>query len=223
MKLVLYFINLNRVMFLSKVVSVSLLLVGVTIGISTLFWQQELKYVLPTPVPAYYQPVAQLSKVETSFLPVSVSNKPVFLHFFNPNCPCSRFNLQEFKKLAREHGDQVQFVVVFQTDEAVSAEDLKKKFDLTMPAIIDTDKRVATTCGVYSTPQAVILDQQQQLYYRGNYNKTRYCTSKNTAFAQLSLEALLASQATPYFGELATKAYGCELPKANVMFSQVFE
>lgn len=210
-------------MSLSRIVSVSLLLVGVIIGISTLFWQQELKYVLPTPVPASYRPVAPLSKIETSFLPVRVSNQPVFLHFFNPDCPCSRFNLQEFKKLARAHSDEVQFVVVFQTDEAVSAEDLKKKFDLTVPALIDADKRVATACGVYSTPQAVILDQEQRLYYRGNYNKTRYCTARHTAFAQLSLEALLAGQATPYFGELSSKAYGCELPKANAMFSRIFE
>lgn len=31
---------------------------------------------------------------------------------------------------------------------------------------------IAISCGVYSTPQAVIIDGNGQLFFRGNYNKT---------------------------------------------------
>jgi hypothetical protein len=77
------------------------------------------------------------------------------------------------------------------------------------------DTSLATKCGVYSTPQAVILDAQGLLYYRGNYNKTRYCTDPNTSYANIALDSLLNDHQYPHFNQFALKAYGCTLPECK--------
>ena len=79
--------------------------------------------------------------------------------------------------------------------------------------IHDNADSLALACGVYSTPQAVIIDSDQKLFYRGNYNKSRYCTLKESNYAEIALKALVAGQEPPPSNQLATKSYGCELPE----------
>ncbi len=185
-------------------------LVIIFCGISFLFWHNEYVYSLPTPVPLNYHAVEVGEFINLDGKLKSVENKPVFIHFFNPSCPCSRFNIPHFKSLAKEYGDKVSFaIVVMNTDSSYSVKEIQKKFDITIPVLFD--KSIAASCGVYSTPQAVILDTNHKLYYRGNYNKSRYCTDKNSDFAQIALDSLLNNKSTPLFSELATKAYGCKL------------
>jgi hypothetical protein len=69
--------------------------------------------------------------------------------------------------------------------------------------------------GVYSTPQGVVLDSQSRLYYRGNYNRSRYCTEPESEYVRLAIAACLAGDSAPTFDEDSTTARGCELP-ANV-------
>ncbi len=61
--------------------------------------------------------------------------------------------------------------------------------------------------------QAALIDPDGRLYFRGNYNKSRYCTLKNSNFARMAIDSLLAGAPAPGLGELATKSYGCELPE----------
>src|SRR5262249_46492721 len=42
--------------------------------------------------------------------------------------------------------------------------------------------------GVYSTPQAVLLDAKSHIVFRGNYNVSRYCTDPRTEFVRIALE-----------------------------------
>ena len=193
----------------SKVL-VFLVLLGVSTGIATLFWRQEARYVLPTPVPANYRPVGvnQLISLPAALSPL---DKPVFLHFFNPDCPCSRFNLRQFKELVGQYGSRVHFVAVMPVNEA-DLEAARQKYGLAIPAVADPDWKLAEACGVYSTPQAVIVDRAGRLYYRGNYNQSRYCTRKNTAFAKMALDSILSRAPSPSFSLFATRAYGCGLP-----------
>ena len=62
------------------------------------------------------------------------------------------------------------------TEEAQGA--CQEKYDLSIPVYFDST--IAAGCGVYSTPQAVIINTDQRLHYRGNYNKSHYCTDKKT-------------------------------------------
>ncbi len=189
---------------MARVILVSSFLALAFAGIAALFWSQEAKYLLPTPVPSNYKTVATGTKIDVSLLPKA---NAYFLHFYNPDCPCSRFNSRHVKSLIRAYGDSVKMLVV-----VPSARDLAKarqEFDQ-LEMIVDEDGAIALNCGVYSTPQAVIIDQNSLLYYRGNYNKSRYCTSRASNFAELSLIALLNDQPSPSFGILASQSYGCE-------------
>lgn len=190
-----------------KYVVTCLVLVGCASGIAAIFWQQELKYSLPTPIPAEYRAVALGQQVNLYGL--LSSQKAYFLHFYNPDCPCSRFNSKHVQELIHEHQDSIEIVIVVPSQQYVAKAAREFGDDLTI--IADGQEFIAKACGVYSTPQAVILDQNHRLYYRGNYNKARYCTSRATNFAELSLIAFLHKQPAPLFGIVATQAYGCSL------------
>jgi len=179
-------------------------------SLAALFWRTEWVYNLPTPVPAHYQPIHTGAPIAVGVQFKAAADKPLFLHFFNPDCPCSRFNIKHFKALVKQYGHEASFAIVPVTKKNYTAKDIQSRFGIDIPVVFDT--AIATACGVYSTPQAVILDRHRRLYYRGNYNRSRYCTDKNTNYAQLALDSLLGNKLYPVFDQLALKAYGCQLP-----------
>jgi thioredoxin-related protein len=179
-------------------------------GIIALFWYNEWQYSLPTPVPEHYNAVFIGEKIEPDEKLVFKNNKPLFLHFFNPDCPCSRFNITHFKSLVKQYGGKVNFAVVLLTDKYYTAKAVQKKFDLNVPVVIDPD--IALKCGVYSTPQAAIINTNQKLYYRGNYNQSRYCVNEKTEYAKIALDGLLQHNQHLVFNQFAFRAYGCTLP-----------
>jgi hypothetical protein len=175
-------------------------------GVIFIFWSQEVKYSLPTPKPQKYIYIALKAEVKT---PSSIK-LPAFIHFYNPNCPCSRFNAAHVKQLIRTHGNSIQFTIIVpsQADTASA----KSKFGEGIHYLVDETGKIATACGVYSTPQAVILDANNLLYFRGNYNKSRYCTSQTSNYAELALLSFLNKSPAPIASLEASIAYGCELP-----------
>jgi thiol-disulfide isomerase/thioredoxin len=178
-----------------------------------LFWYNEWVYSLPTPVPENYKVVDTGTSVDIAGKLSFKPGKPVFLHFYNPDCPCSRFNMPHFKSLVNQYRNKIQFVIVPVTPKKYTAEAILKKFDLDLPVIFDTT--LATACGVYSTPQAVLLDTSHQLYFRGNYNRSRFCTDKKTEYARRAIDKLLHNNAAIIFDQFALKAYGCQLPNCT--------
>jgi thiol-disulfide isomerase/thioredoxin len=193
-------------------------LVVIFAAISFLFWHNEWKYSLPTPVPEGYQEVKPGNIIPISYNLIDITDiakeqKPVFVHFFNPDCPCSKFNIPHFKALAKLYEDKVKFVAVALTDEEYTQEEIQDELGLEIPVFFD--EKLADMCGVYSTPQAVIIDKDYKLYYRGNYNKSRYCTDKNTNFALMAIDSVLNNTSNPIFSEFALKSYGCEIPTSN--------
>lgn len=194
---------------MKKTLTIAWLLVILS-GMTYIFWYTDWKYSLPTPVPRQYHPVSTGSHVDLAGkLPVA-ANKPVFLHFFNPDCPCSRFNIPYFRSLAKKYGDKISFAVVVLNNQDYTAQQIQKKFDLDVP--VSFDSSLAAACGVYSTPQAVLLDAGRHLYYRGNYNKSRYCTDTRSNYAQMAIDSLFGNVARPVFAGYALRAYGCQLP-----------
>ncbi len=85
--------------------------------------------------------------------------------------------------------------------------DYKHQFDF---KFITDDGSIADSFGVYATPQAVIL-KDGKLIYRGNYNKARFCTDKDTYFPEIILDSLLNNKQLPIMSSAASKAYGCNL------------
>ncbi len=200
--------------YTKKLIAIGVL-IAVFACIALQFWYSEWRYNLPTPVPAAYLAVNTKEHINLAGKFSYPKEKPVFLHFFNPDCPCSRFNMPHFKSLAAMYGDKISFAVVVMTaDEAHTEKSIRKKYGLDIPVLFDT--ALAKTCGVYSTPQAVLLNTDQALYYRGNYNRSRYCTDKKSNYAQMAIDSLLVSRADPVFNKYALTAYGCTLPACEI-------
>ncbi|MDX2301830.1 MAG: redoxin domain-containing protein [Microscillaceae bacterium] len=175
------------------------------------YWYFEYKYILPTPIPKDYVAIPVHAKIEVEAFLKRNSQKPTFFHFFNPYCPCSRFNLDHFRGLVQNYSNQVEFYAVIGSDELFNkTKKLLDKYKIFIPIIVDNQEKLAQKCGVYSTPQAVLLDAENKLYYRGNYNSARFCTNPATDFARLSLEAIINRVPPPRFGELSTRSYGCK-------------
>jgi hypothetical protein len=194
---------------LKKAITIAWLLVIFT-GIAYIFWYMDWKYSLPTPVPKQYHPIAMGAYVDLRGKLSISAGKPVFLHFFNPDCPCSRFNIPNFKSLVRKYGDKISFGIVVLNNRNYTAKEIQNKFDVDVP--VSFDSTIAAACGVYSTPQAVLLDATRNLYYRGNYNKSRYCTDTRSNYAQMAIDSLFGNIYRPVFASYALKAYGCQLP-----------
>jgi hypothetical protein len=199
-----------------KLAIVWLILLSLTVG--GLFWRMEWQYGLPTPLPADYHAVEKGASIR---LPSASSNllhrgdKPLFLHFFNPDCPCSRFNMPQFRALVQQYGDRVSFAIVVMGPKTFTAAQLQEKFNLPHLIPVVQDSALAAACGVYSTPQAVLLDRDSRLYFRGNYNRSRYCSDEKTGFARQALDGLLTGNYSLTFSPLALKAYGCQLPTCS--------
>ena len=182
-------------------------LVAVILAIGGMFWWSEVQYLLPTPVPDGYQEVYVNQKVYSEDKTSETLERPVFYHFFTTNCPCSRFNLTHFNTLRRNYGDEIDFIVVIPAEDDIAK--ARPYFEGETKIIRDVNQEFAVALGVYSTPQAVIINTKHQLYFRGNYNKARYCTDPLSNFAQMALDSLNQGVAPPSFGPLSTIAYGC--------------
>lgn len=176
------------------------------------FWFNQFVYSLPTSVPTGYRSVAAGEKINLQLQVPLDAKKPVFLHFFNPDCPCSRFNIKEFKSLVQEHQHEINFVVVLMSGKDYTTESVRSRYGITVPVI--KDMNLAQSCGVYSTPQAVLLKPGHELYFRGNYNKARYCTDEETRYAKTAVRNLLLNHDN-VLEPLAFKAYGCSVPNCS--------
>lgn len=111
-------------------------LILIACGIAALFWRQELQYVRPTPVPPHYVAVLPGQRVVVP-APAGTAPKPVLLHFFNPDCPCSRFNLKHVKRLVTTYENTVSFLAVVPEQFGARTEQIRREYDLSMPVVAD--------------------------------------------------------------------------------------
>ena len=183
------------------------------------FWHEDWRFSLPTPVPAGYPRIAPGTAVPAEALRVvgvrGPMDRPLFLHFYGKECPCSSFNVDHVRGLVRRFDSRARFVAVLVGETAGSGGVEAARGLLGMEAFADTRGDLAAAVGVYSTPQAAIVDSHGRLFFRGNYNTNRYCSTPLTEFARLALEALLRGDEPPTFSSVATVAYGCALPDAT--------
>lgn len=187
-----------------------LVVLSVLLGlVLTIFWFEQARFLLPTPKPTGHREVRLGTQPKLQNIGLQLENKINLLHFYNPDCPCSRFNLDHFRDLLRAYDEQVGFYIVLQapTDEFEEEEDSGK-----LKILLDEQGEIADLCGVYATPQAVVLNQQGNIVYRGNYNRARFCTSRDSWFTQMVLDSELGRKHETRLSEDALTPYGCNLP-----------
>jgi hypothetical protein len=175
-------------------------------GIAACFWWFDWRASFPTPVPAGHVALEPGAKVTLppALASLAVDGAPVLVHFYNPDCPCSRFNKEQLLELHAKWGSTVRFIVVAETVK----KDVSSPLGDAAPVLLDPESELADALRVYSTPQAVLLDGERALVYAGNYNTSRYCTDPHTEFVRLALERLAAHG--PPLAQLP--AWGCQLP-----------
>lgn len=189
------------------------------LGLATIalaFWRLDLRYSLPTPIPSQHAEVAAGTEVRLPAEFVPAGSLPVLLHFFNPQCPCSRFNLKHVRELAGRFEGRVRVVAVLEAEESESASARERWLAEFETVLVDVDGSIASAVGVYSTPQAALIDAKGQLFWRGNYNVSRYCVSPETEFARIALERLCEGSVAPTDDPRARVAWGCPLPASEV-------
>jgi len=201
--------------FTRKAVTLAAMLVSLAaIGYS--LWRADWRYSLPTPRPAE---LLQPDRVEPALLArlraaagSAAQAGPLLVHFGNPECPCTRFNREHVLELAEPCRGSIAQLALIELPEGEPTSGLAFDDDLRLPALAENDGRIARALGVYSTPQAVLIDGSGRIYYRGNYNESRYCTRPDSAYVALAVAALRAGRACPAFPPAALRSYGCELP-----------
>lgn len=141
----------------------ALLLALLLINVIGIFWYQELRFLKPTPVPINYQTVLAgqaITLVGTVPLP---TGRPVFLHFINPDCPCSRFNMPRYKQLVEQYQDKIQFCAVLQVaDSSRTISQFQMQYSLTIPVILDAQNWLPPA--VY-----ILLHKRPLLMHKANF------------------------------------------------------
>jgi len=85
--------------------------------------------------------------------------------------------------------DKVNFAVVITGNTGLPKVDLKDMLGVDVPLHMNTSLPVYY--GIHSTPQAVVIDAKSRLQYRGNCNRSRYCTDNKTEFVKIAIDQLL--------------------------------
>lgn len=162
-----------------------------------MFYKETIKNNLPTPIPKNYKRVLDTPDFDLEIF--KASNKIKVLHFFNPDCPCSKFNYKHIQSLYKKYKNEVEFV-------AFSTKNCDNPFEFLM--LHDSLNFNAKKYGVYSTPQAVVVDKDGKIIYNGNYNKSRFCSNKNTNFVEQILENKLNNKKSKL---VVSSPYGCSI------------
>jgi hypothetical protein len=184
---------------------------------ATAFWYQDWRYSLPTPRPDGLEQPAVGARLDlAAILGHPLAARPLWIHVVNTACPCSRFNIDHVRSLIRQFGNRFTVVTLVQGDDDPQALVTSfKDLGLATTVIADPGGRLAARLGVYSTPQAVVTTAEGRLYFRGNYNSSRYCADRRTEFARIAMEAMLDGAPPPAMPPEALVAYGCPLPRRH--------
>jgi hypothetical protein len=205
----------RSVRILATLASTCLLLGSIGIAL----WQADGRYSLPTPRPDSLVQSASLATEVLARLRAAAGARseaePLLVHFYNPGCPCSRFNRDHVLGLVRDFGARVAELALVELPEGEPPGGIAFDEQLGMNALRESDGALARALGVYSTPQAVLLDGAGKVYFRGNYNQSRYCTREESDYVRIATTALLAGLTCPPMPAEALRAYGCELPNAG--------
>ncbi|MDH5602350.1 MAG: hypothetical protein OEY51_00325 [Cyclobacteriaceae bacterium] len=206
----------RRVLLLSGILGV------IFSAIFYLFWTNEIQYLAPTKRPENY---VQVNISDSTTLKGILGNKddrPTYIHYYNPYCPCSKFNYGYYSEIAGKYRDRFNmYLVIREMDEDV-IDKIRESVTGNTTVIIDKNGEIARQTGVYSTPQAVLLNTDYTLYYRGNYNRSKYCTVKDYNYAEMAIDSLLSGRPAPLFDHFATTAYGCSLEKEREIYQVLF-
>ncbi len=178
--------------------------------------------------------LGKLKFTDIHYLPRTLDDfgprKAFVLVFTNTSCPLARRYLPVLQKLAQEHRTrEVQFLAVnaAEEDSIVALATQAVQHEVEFPCVKDPGGVCARALGVRRTPEAVIVDEQRRLRYRGRIDDQYRLGGARPAPTRRDLkEALDAVLAGREVAVAETEVDGCPItfprlrPPRNVTFAE---
>jgi peroxiredoxin len=141
---------------------------------------------------------------------IGSSKATVFL-FISAQCPISNIYTPRFNALAADYAQKGVQVFAIYSDRQESVADIArhvKDRKLTFPAVKDAHGTLADALGAKLTPEAVVVDAQGAICYRGRIDDNAVVTRVTSHDLTNALNAVLKGEAV---AQPAVMAFGCAI------------
>lgn len=143
-----------------------------------------------------------------------MGERGLVLFFYSPDCPLCINYTKTLRELMQEFGaGQFGFIAVypdtFYTESEIAS--FMNDYQLSMPVILDSQKKLTDATGAEVTPEAVVLDHDGKILYKGAIDNWAYAEGKKRPSATqfYLLDALSAISEGKQPEPAITKATGC--------------
>lgn len=200
-----------------KKITFVIVLIVVLGAILTIFWYEQYQYYRSVGIPVGASEVNLLDTIYFRNEFIANSNKDMFIHFFDVACKFSKINIEHIRLFTAKYENEFDFFVVIMGDHNQTYIDkFKGEFEVPDFVVLISDKecRIAKKSGVFSTPQAIIVNVDKTLYFRGNYNsETGLCTPANIGSSSpaVAIRYKINNAPAPKFPPYMILPWGCEL------------
>jgi AhpC/TSA family protein len=148
---------------------------------------------------------------------------PVKVQFFiSSDCPISNSYAPEIQRLCGDYGKKGVSCSLVYEDVGLDATSMRKhlneyRYD-GMPAVIDSNRKIANRAKATVTPEAVVIDTKGDIRYRGRIDNFYAALGKPRQQVTAhdlrdALDAVLAGRAVP---NPETKALGCYIVPSDI-------
>jgi thiol-disulfide isomerase/thioredoxin len=148
------------------------------------------------------------------------TTRAVALVFITPDCPIANYYQPTLRKLGDEFAERGVPLFMIHSDPDVTIESAQRhvaKFKITAPVILDRDQSIARRVDAKITPEAIIVDRDGEILYRGRIdNFYEALGRKRRAATEHDFRDALAAVANGRpVANPVTKALGCHIPFAD--------
>lgn len=146
--------------------------------------------------------------------------KAVVLIFVSPDCPIANAFQPALREFTAQYADKGVRSFMVYSSPSLTAERIsghRQDFKITMPAVLDSTQRLGKLTAAKVTPEAILIDRQGAIRYRGLINNLYAGFGKKRAaatrhFLRDACDAVLAGEAVAV---AETKPIGCFISYAK--------
>lgn len=141
------------------------------------------------------------------------------VHFWNPACPCNRFNEVHVKKIISEYaGKNVKFTIVVSgsNEQERNQRQILAQQVFTHKAVKEIRSDWPMDKGPPSSPAVGVINRSGELVYFGPYSLGARCAPDKGKFVETVLDGLYENKKRAGKKQLNTLAVGCFCPWRSV-------
>jgi thiol-disulfide isomerase/thioredoxin len=151
----------------------------------------------------------------------SLQKTPVtVLVFLSAQCPVSNEYVGRLNALANEYAGQATFLGVNanHNESVEQARQHATEYRLAFPVYKDPGNAAADEFGATVTPEAIVLDGENRVRYRGRIDDSQKPARVKRSDLRLAVEAALAGRAAP---NEEARAFGCTIKRSTVELASI--